>query len=468
MKRSFLPLLTLCSAMLLFASCLGDSDNELVSYNDAAITGFSVNSLKRVVHTTSKSGADSTYTTTFTTSDYKFYIDQLNKLIYNADSLPAGTDASKVVCTITAKNGGTIAIQNIDNDSVKYFNSSDSLDFTKPRKIIVYNNAGTAMNTYTVQVNVHQQTADEFKWSNPVKSNAYLGALTAMKMLTMGEQVYLFGNKDTEPKIYTASRSSGANWQELTPNISLTSKFYQNVVAQGTTFYAYDGGKILKSTDAKTWTVVSSVQLKQLVGAGHTNLYGLTTDNKVMVSPDQGATWTADPLSSSATLLPQDDINFVVQPQKTNTDVNRLLLVGTTATNVSMWGKIEENDPASEDQPWIYYTPAADTPYTLPNLTNLQVVRYGEALVAIGGTGKGNSSGIAAFNQLYYSRDGGLTWKKHATLTLPKNFQSSKTAFAMTSDTDNYLWIVCGETGQVWKGRLNELGWQDVKKEFTE
>ena len=28
-------------------------------------------------------------------------------------------------------------------------------------------------------------------------------------------------------------------------------------------------------------------------------------------------------------------------------------------------------------------------------------------------------------------------------------------------DDDNYLWLICEGTGQVWRGRVNKLGWEE-------
>lgn len=468
MNRRFLPLLMLCSVMLLFASCLVGNDDEQMSYDDAAIIGFSVKNVKRFVHTKSSKGTDSTYTTTFAASDYLFYIDQLNRVIYNPDSLPVGVDASKVVATISAKNAGTIGIKSATSDTIKYFNSADSLDFTNPRQVVVYNNSGTGMNTYTVHVNVHQQDGDTFNWSSLTKNEPKLSELTAMRLLANGENLYVFGNKGSEAKIYMAARKVADKWREITPNIRLTSDFYRQVVLQGKTFYGYHDGQVVKSADAKNWSVVSTVALKQLVGASKAKLYALTENHEMVVSADGGATWQAETLSPSNALLPEADLNFAVQPSKTNAGANQLFMAGTTGKRVSLWGKVEENDEKAENQPWTSYTPSAGNRYALPNLTNLQVVKYGDALVAMGGAGKGENSGVKAFSEIYGSVDGGLTWKKHATLVFPEGFHSSETSFAMATDADHYLWIVCGKTGQVWRGRLNKLGWPVVKRVITE
>ena len=468
MNRRFLPLLMLCSVMLLFASCLVGNDDEQMSYDDAAIIGFSVKNVKRLVHTKSSKGTDSTYTTTFAASEYRFYIDQINRVIYNPDSLPLGVDASKVVATISAKNAGTIAIKSATSDSIKYFNSADSLDFTKPRQVVVYNNSGTGMNTYTVHVNVHQQNGDTFNWNSQTKNEPKLGELTAMRLLANGENLYVFGNKGTEAKIYMAARKAAGQWQEIKPNIQLASDFYRNVVLQDNTFYGYHDGQVVKSADAKNWSVVSTIALKQLVGASDAKLYALTENHEIVVSVDRGATWMTETLSPSNALLPEADLNFVVQPSKTNAGANQLFMAGTTDQRVAQWGKIEENDKKAENQPWTSYTPSAGNRFALPNLTNLQVVKYGDALVAMGGAGKGESSDVKAFSQMYGSVDGGLMWKKHATLVFPEGFHSSETSFAMTTDADHHLWIVCGKTGQVWRGRFNKLGWPVVKRVITE
>lgn len=468
MNRRFLPLLMLCSVMLLFASCLVGNDDEQMSYDDAAIIGFSVKNVKRLMHTKSSKGTDSTYTTTFAASDYRFYIDQINRVIYNPDSLPLGVYASKVVATISAKNAGTIAIKSANSDSIKYFNSADSLDFTKPRQVVVYNNSGTGMNTYTVHVNVHKQDGDTFNWNSQTKNEPKLAELTTMRLLANGENLYVFGNKGSEAKIYTAARKAAGQWQEIKPNIQLASDFYRQVVLQDNTFYGYHDGQVVKSADAKNWSVVSTIALKQLVGASDAKLYALTENHEIVVSADGGATWTTETLSPLNALLPEADLNFAAQPSKINAGANQLFMAGTTDKRVAQWGKLEENDEKAENQPWTSYTPSAGNRFALPNLTNLQVVKYGDALVAMGGAGKGESSGVKAFSEIYGSVDGGLTWKKHATLVFPEGFHSSETSFAMTTDADHYLWIVCGKTGQVWRGRLNKLGWPVVKRVITE
>ena len=67
--------------MLLLASCMKSKDNNVTLASDTAITSFSLGTMKRIVHTTSSTGADSTYKVSVTGSDYKFSIDQVNQFL---------------------------------------------------------------------------------------------------------------------------------------------------------------------------------------------------------------------------------------------------------------------------------------------------------------------------------------------------------------------------------------------------
>ena len=113
-------------------SCL-DTEVIEVEYNtNASITGFSItDSIVTII------GTD---TTAILGADYPFIIDQNEGRIYNADSLPVGTDISKVVVDITADTYG-IYIQ-AEKDSL--WESTDSLDFRRPVYFKVVSEMGTA------------------------------------------------------------------------------------------------------------------------------------------------------------------------------------------------------------------------------------------------------------------------------------------------------------------------------------
>ena len=154
----------LLTALAVMTSCLSSSDSDSTLYDDAAITTFTLGTMNRYLHTTSSTGADSVYKTTYTGSNYSFHIDQVNHRIYNTDSLPVGTDIAHVICSIGTRNNGLAVLQDIDSDTLRYYSSADSINFTTPRKFFVYSSDGNGRTEYTVSVNVHQEEGDEFVW----------------------------------------------------------------------------------------------------------------------------------------------------------------------------------------------------------------------------------------------------------------------------------------------------------------
>lgn len=165
MKRKFFAFILLLSAGLSLSSCLSSDDDTNIEYtHDTAITAFSLGTMNRYyLGKTSDGTKDSTYATTIAGSNYKFYIDQTAGKIYNADSLPVGTKISAALASITAKQSSPLlwVLKGKDNkDSLAYYSSSDSVDFSKPKEIRVYNNDYSAYRTYTITVNVHKEGPD--------------------------------------------------------------------------------------------------------------------------------------------------------------------------------------------------------------------------------------------------------------------------------------------------------------------
>jgi len=476
----FFRLPLLLSAVILLSSCLGDSDNEITTYQDTAITSFSIGTLNKYLTTTASDGTDSIYKTTVSCSSYKFYIDHLTGEIYNPDSLPSGLDLTKVVVTATSKNSGAIAVKlrTHDNsaDSLATYSSSDSLDFTNPVEFWVYNTEGTAYRIYTARVNMHQEDGDTLIWS--IRAwEPQLAALTKMKAVACGGKVFVFGVKDGQGVAYSTSEGDGTAWTAA--SLSYTAQpgadICDNVAVKGDYLYVLDGQQLVRSQDGNQWETVAQPQgLKQLIGASEVYLYALGTDGNILKSGDNGATWTVESLDDDASLLPTSNINFACSAKETNADTYQLVLIGNrdastypADTTAVVWGKVEENAARSNNQPWLFYTQETGNLYLAPRLQNLQVTKYDGALVAIGGAGIGNCT-ATALSQFYKSYDNGITWETDDTYYLPTDITARDNAFTLVSDSQNWLWIVCGGSGQVWRGRINRLGWTETQTAFVE
>jgi len=476
MKRKFLQsyIVVLFSALtVLLSGCLGsDDEDDVVYYHDTAIASFKLGTMRALYHTTNSSGEDSTYYVSDDYSDVAFYIDQTNRLIYNPDSLPKGVDLTRTLCTITSENGGTIKYKSLISDSIFTYSSSDSIDFSQPRQFVVYSNAGTEERWYTIKINRHEQDEDEFSWSQVTSKASALTSLTAMKAINWNSNIYLFGAENGVGVVYSTAESDGKTWTKLTFDYtsSPSADIYKNVAVKSDGVYMLDDGKLMYSTDVKNWTQVATPSISQLIGASDTRLYGIN-GSAILSSSDNGTTWTSESLDASADYLPTQDINLMSKALKTNESSNQLLLTGNR--NVSsdafgmVWGKVEENASESENQSWAYYNTSSGNTNKLPHLENLQTSVYGDMYIAIGGKGM-NASTDQAFSAFYTSQDGGATWLANDSMAFPDGFNSSETVFAMVVDSQNYIWIICGDSGQVWRGRLSKLGWSSEQTYFTE
>ena len=164
MNKHFSALLALIMGALLMTSCLtSDDGSEIIYNNDTAITAFSLTTVNRYIHTTSKSGKDSVYKKVIS-NPATFNIDQYEKRIFNTDSIYADCDLKHVLITITTKNSGVVAIKDIGSDTLRTYNSTDSIDLSQTREFRVYSQSGSTYRSYQVTVNKHQSVTDKIIW----------------------------------------------------------------------------------------------------------------------------------------------------------------------------------------------------------------------------------------------------------------------------------------------------------------
>ena len=419
----------LLTTIAVMTSCL-NSSSDTASYNDAAITSFTLGTLTRYQHQTKKDGTDSIVKKTINGSSYRFHIDQNLKLIYNTDSLPIGTDVAHVLCTVNTKNYGNLFIQDVEDENVLYiYSSSDTINFTSQRKFIVYSSDNTGNNTeYLVNVNVHKEEGSDFVWHQLADSEE-LQMLTNLKAHFWNGQMYVAGDIGEENITFYVDKEG-----KLTP-VSASS----NELPEG----------------IKCW-----------IGATKEEIYALSTDNKLMISRDGGTTWEEDILDEDPSMLPVRDIAFVSYPLEYAENTEYALMVGNRSkeeypqeTIAMVWRKIVDNDEYTPEGIWTYLDRSENNQYTLPRLENLSLVAYDDGILAIGGENIGTDDASPAYTQIYQSRDDGITWKANKSYQLPDAFDDATDSMAMATDDDNNLWLFCGKTGQIWRGRLNKLGW---------
>lgn len=456
MSHKILSILVLCAVSLSLASCLDDDQEEFIYYDDTAVTGFSIGTLNKYYTVKDSTGKDSTVKSSINCSGYKFSIDNYSNTIYNVDSLPIGVDASKVLCTIYTKNSG-LAIWGLKSstgaDSLVMCSTTDSVDFTEPKDLRVYNTSMTAYRKYTVSINVHQEVADSFVWKN-FDNDAVAASLKNMKSVCIGGKIYLFGSDGSATKVYQADCHEFSGFAPYSASsITLGTEAYRNVAVLNNTIYVLDGTSVITLDASGTTTINANAPIVRLIGAGDNRIYGYAADGNIMYSAN-GEEWKNGMIDDDASLLPTTDINLIAMPSKTNTDTHQLTLVGNNGSDLAqVWGKVEEGADATEDQAWSHFVTGNENKYRLPALANLNAMRYDSNIIAIGNDG---SNGLTDF---YTSKDAGITWHNDTIIVKPEGLNQNSETFTMTVDEDNHIWIICGGSGQIWRGRLNKLGW---------
>ena len=377
MKRYIFVLCITLLSVLLYTSCLGSDNYEANTYDDMAITGFSLSTVNRYIHTTSKSGGDSVYKKVLKPTP-TFTIDQSQYKIYNTDSLPKDCDLKHVLATISGSTySGNIYIKSIASDTLYLYSSSDSIDFSQTREIRVYNNTLEKFRTYEVTLNQHQVETGTILWE---------------KMPAESYPV------DTEKE----------RWEQI---------------------------------------VAANTNLKSFIGAGTKEAYAFSQDGRIMVTKDEGATWAPDSLDDDMSLLPRQSIAFVSYPFAPNEETDYQLLAGIIDEGevISVvWRKIAEYSEGSQACKWVCLPYEEYNNYYLPAMTGLSLVHFHNYVLAIDS------------NNIYASRDGGITWRTSDMFPLPDNGKDYFYHVEAMTDAEGALWFKDLDTNNVWRGILVE------------
>ena len=472
MKKMRWSLALLFSAGFVFASCLNDNDRDITYYDDTAITAFTLGKLSLRVDSTTKDGKkDSVYYRKLDAKNYVFYIDQINKRVYNLDSLPYGVNQKKIVGTFSTRNAGVVTLKSLTSDSTAYYkNGQDSVDFTSERTFVVYSNSQKYSQKYTIDVRVHKQKPNDFKWNNLATVSTF-ASLQGLRVANAGSMVLVFGSTGSATVVYGSSIADGKSWAKLAPSFSPDANAWKNAVSFNGTAYVLSGGRLWKSDDATSWTDlgVAASAMSRLLGASNAGLHLLGTDGQLYLAKAGTTQIASQALAASSDYLPQQDFNMVVWNHSASDKTEQVVLLGnrTEAGHAGdsapvVWGKVFEYGQASSTQKWAYYNSLEAEP-RLPRMSNLQVVAHGPVLLAVGGAGMGASSSVQALKDVYVSADGGLSWRTNRIYTMPTDIAKNTTHFAMGTDKDNHIWLVCAGTGKVWRVRKNSVGWATNK-----
>lgn len=416
MKRTILTLCVLVVAMAGLTSCLGDNDETVTTYSDVAITQFTLGTLNRYTNTTSPTtGNDTLVKTTLIGSNYNMTIDHVGRAIFNQSALPVGTDVKHVLCTISTKNNGVVTLKSMTSDSLNYFSTKDSIDFSVPRVFRVYSISGEAWSDYTVTLNVSQTAGVNFGWTKVANGRTDLAGWTAKRLVAVGDSVLL---TDAGTIVVTMKATGAEALMRLNGN--------------GYTETSLDRGA--------TWTVLGSAPVSQLLGATAHEIYALGTDGRLKCSVD-GISWTDEVLDDDPLLLPTTNIAMVNWPYASADSTDYVLMVGRQLSSDAfcVWRKLSGYALTAAPAQWVSMPLDDENRSRLPYGDELSLACYDNKVMALTSTGR----------VLYVSKDQGITWRQATDYELPEAMSGSHVT--MTNDKNGRLWVLT-DSGELWMG----------------
>ncbi len=489
MLKKILSIFTIATICIGFVACNSDDDEEaqiITSLSNTMITSFSIVENDDVLE-----NLDSVY----------FTIDQLRAKIYNADSLPYGTDVSKLVVSIEANNCSVADLyvprkNNTDTIFSYIEHSTDSIDFSLGTvKLRVVSANGKAERTYAIDVNVHKTQPDSLYWNTfarrDLPSSFY--APTEQKTIQCGEKAYCLTSNGNEYCIAVTDDPYGS-WD--LNNIAFSfSPDINSFNATDNALYILDinGNLYTSSNGGIDWTMCNEVW-NYIYGGYNDILLGAKKENGTyyhVTYPESKMAEVADncPISGTSQLVTTSS-KWSEKPQAMfigGICANGELTGDTWAYDGETWAKINNNAtiPALKGMTlFAYYSYKVDS--------NDWSAKKHDTWVAMLGK---NTTGTAQ-KTVYISLDQGIHWKVADDLMqLPQYIPAMNNAQVLvynttvkarsTSDWEEYssnhisratkpitewecpyIYLFGGENSQlynsVWRGVINRLSFKPI------
>ncbi len=443
MKKPIAFVVMSALALTFLASC-GDDNKSSELSSDCAINAIVLGNLSRIYHTYLDNGKDTSYSITVPGAAYPLHIDQINRRIFNSDSLPVGTAVNKVY--FTTFNADGIVSYRLESGKDTLYSIKDTLDFTSPRIFTIFASDGSGSRSYTIDIKIHNADPDAYSWVAASPADNDVAKLESMRMIAKDGQLYLWGSKNGTNVVMTRKTGEGvALWtkKDISGTDGLQTK---SINLFNGKFVAISESGLVESENGADWTETATSLVPDRILAADEELY-ITVSGKIYSSSDLKS-WKEEKADNSTAFLPTENIYSAVLPAVNNPNIENIVCVGYLDDKTETWKK-EMNKVYPEDNAWSYYPTTEETPRTLPYLKGFNMMKYDGKLFCAGINGDTVN--------VYTSADGARAWKKVKVPTIVPAQTGKPTEIFMTPDDDNHIWLVCSGTGTLWKGYLNRL-----------
>ena len=406
-RLSSLYLLVVLAILSVTAACnSNDSDNYYYTeqeYTNCGVTSFSLNANTKIAP-----GLDSVY----------FSIDLITSRVFNADSLPPGTDVTRLVPSVTAsaarKIEFTFTSRFSQTDTTVNFteNPNDSINFSSPVDMTVTAYDGVTSRHYRVTVNVHRSVADTLTW-NTAEQLPLPAAALAQRSVRLGDDILTLVN--TAPDTWTMLTATGAPADGSLTSTSVTLPAGADINTFAATddalYIATTSGSLYRSDDSgSTWNSLG-VTMNCVYGGYGTTLLGARHDA-------DGWKQVTYPASASEAALPagcpvSGTSQLVNYSSKWSTSSMALMVGGTDASGYAT-GEAWSYDGSSwhrlSTKPLPELSGVTLFPYYTAFEAGIWTPQEQSVLIALGGSGRDDYGQTIVSKNVYISYDFGITW----------------------------------------------------------
>lgn len=406
-----------------------DASSTYVTTESVAVTAFSLKPDLRIMK-----NLDSVF----------FSIDLERGVIFNADSLPKGTNITKLVPVISYPSTVTSAVIEMtggthrEGTSNYYTNASDTIDFTGDVTLTLGTSKDALKKTYSIKVNVHQQDPDTIYWDRVARQDlpSRIKAPKAQKTVVFNGKVYtLLEEADGSYTIATTSDIFESIWDKAELSSLDFTPVISSLTASADVLYILsDDGQLLSSAEGQSWTPVDS---------GWNNIIGMFGDTLLGLNVNGAAqylkSWPEEALPEME--MPSDfPISGFSSPiefsSRWASDPTMVVFGGYTdssndkspawAFDGTQWVNIAENAlPALSGLSVVKY-------YSYLNSATNGLLKEFEVYLAFGGRdADGNAN-----NMVFISYDHGINWQRAQEYTqLPEGIEAGYMVDAIALDT---------------------------------
>ncbi len=485
MKAGILPVIIfgLCASVG-FTACESSSDSESQESISRVASSTLVKSFSIRPNVKVMQHLDSVF----------FSIDQVKGEIFNADSLPWGTDVRKLTVAYSLGGNGPVEIimpslttgRDTVIDLVNHPN--DSINFSSGRVWMrVTSSDGEFERIYNLKVNVHAMNADSLQWDTtvlPMPGTNHV-APTAARAVEAGGKYYLMTRDAVDIRLCRADTPDSRTWQTVaSPTLPANVDVASLCASSDALYLLDDAGQLLTSADGgETWTVADG-GWSHLYGGFGPDVVGVKGSQWVCYPSDRHGELEADMPVKGTSQMWTFTNEWAVEPQA--------MLVGGVKADGSYsglaWGFDGSRWMQFSDQMGTRILPAATGMQLFPYFTyrtgaSVFSVTRQSAWIAMGGLmadGKVQPS-------VYYSLDNGINWRMApdgmqlpaalsprvdaSVLLCDKSFSvaGSKAVKPVTQWDAPYVYLAGGHNAsgllynQIWTGVLNRLTFKPLQ-----